>query len=125
MKTNLKIAAAFVAVAALGLAGCSSSTDSAEPSFKACQVTDTGGVDDKGFNQTAYKGVTDAAEQLGIQGSVLESQAETDYATNIQSFVDQGCNIIITVGFLLGDATATAANANPTVPFSIVDYAYD
>lgn len=132
MKTNLKIAAAFVAVAALGLAGCSSSTDSAEPSasatvsdFKACQVTDTGGVDDKGFNQTAYKGVTDAAEQLGIQGSVLESQAETDYATNIQSFVDQGCNIIITVGFLLGDATAAAANANPTVPFSIVDYGYD
>lgn len=132
MKTNLKIAAAFVAVVALGLAGCSSSTDSAEPSasatvsdFKACQVTDTGGVDDKGFNQTAYKGVTDAAEQLGIQGSVLESQAETDYATNIQSFVDQGCNIIVTVGFLLGDATAAAANANPTVPFSIVDYGYD
>ncbi|MDO8732859.1 MAG: BMP family ABC transporter substrate-binding protein [Actinomycetota bacterium] len=132
MKTNLKIAAAFVAVAALGLAGCSSTTNSAEPSasstvsdFKACQVTDTGGVDDKGFNQTAYKGVTDAASQLGIQGSVLESQAETDYATNIQSFVDQNCNVIITVGFLLGDATAAAANANPTIPFSIVDYGYD
>jgi len=133
MKTKLKIASAFVAVAALGLAGCSSdSADSAEPSasatvsdFKACQVTDTGGVDDKGFNQTAYKGVTDAAEQLGIQGSVLESQAETDYATNIQSFIDQNCNIIITVGFLLGDATAEAANANPDVDFSIVDYGYD
>ncbi len=131
MKTNLKFAAAFVAVAALGLAGCSSSTDSAEPSasatvsdFNACQVTDTGGVDDKSFNQTAYKGVTDAAEQLGIEASVLESQAETDYATNIQSFVDQGCDIIITVGFLLGDATMTAANANPGQPFSIVDYGY-
>ena len=133
MKTNLKIAAAFVAVAALGLAGCSSSTDSAEPSasasaatvdFKACQVTDTGGVDDKGFNQTAYKGVTDAAAQLGIEGSVLESQAETDYATNIQSFIDQNCDIIITVGFLLGDATKEAANANPDVDFSIVDYGY-
>ena len=99
-------------------------TTAAGAGIKACQVTDTGGVDDKGFNQTAYKGVTDAADQLGVEASVLESQAETDYATNIQSFIDQGCNIIITVGFLLGDATKEAANANPDVPFSIVDYAY-
>ncbi len=92
--------------------------------IKACQVTDTGGVDDKGFNQKAYKGVTDAADQLGVEASVLESTAETDYMPNIQSFVDQGCGIIITVGFLLGDATMEAANANPDIPFSIVDYAY-
>ncbi len=151
MKTNLKLAAAIVAVSAMALAGCSSSSDSAESSaaapassaaaseapaseapasepaaamIKACQVTDVGGVDDKGFNQKAYKGVTDAADQLGVEASVLESQAETDYATNIQSFVDQGCGVIITVGFLLGDATKEAANANPETPFSIVDYAY-
>jgi len=153
MKTNFKIVAAVLAVSALGLAGCSSSTStetSAAPSaaaatsapaaeaapaseapvapapaaLKACEVTDVGGVDDKGFNQKAYKGVTDAGEKLGIVASVLESQAETDYVPNIQSFVDQGCGIIVTVGFLLGDATKEAANANPTIPFSIVDYAY-
>ncbi len=142
MKSNLKIAAAVLAVAALGLAGCSGSTSTSESSaaatgaasataaalpgagMKACQVTDTGGVDDKSFNQTAFKGLTDAAEQLGVEPIVLESQAETDYATNIQALVDQGCSIIITVGFLLGDATKEAANANPDVPFSIVDYAY-
>ena len=154
MKTNFKIVAAVLAVSALGLAGCSSSSTStatsAAPSaaaatsapaaeaapaseapvepapaaLKACQVTDVGGVDDKGFNQKAYKGVTDAGAKLGIVGSVLESQAETDYVPNIQSFVDQGCGIIVTVGFLLGDATKEAANANPTIPFSIVDYAY-
>lgn len=139
MKTNLKIAAAALAVAALGLAGCGGgstaestpeATGAASPTaaavnFKACQVTDTGGVDDKSFNQTAWKGVQDAQAQLGIEASVLESQAETDYMTNIQSFIDQGCDIIITVGFLLGDATAEAANANPDQKFSIVDYAYD
>ena len=150
MKTNLKFAAAIVAVSALTLAGCSSSSDTAEESaapassaaaseapasepaasepaaaaIKACQVTDVGGVDDKGFNQKAFKGVQDAADQLGVEAVVLESQAETDYATNIQSFIDQGCGIIITVGFLLGDATKEAANANPETPFSIVDYAY-
>jgi basic membrane protein A len=151
LKTNLKFAAAIVAVSALTLAGCSSSSDTAEESaapassaaaaseapasepaasepaaaaIKACQVTDVGGVDDKGFNQKAFKGVQDAADQLGVEAIVLESQAETDYATNIQSFIDQGCGIIITVGFLLGDATKEAANANPETPFSIVDYAY-
>lgn len=150
MKTNLKFAAAIVAVSAMTLAGCSSSSDTAEESaapassaaaseapasepaasepaaaaIKACQVTDVGGVDDKGFNQKAFKGVQDAADQLGVEAVVLESQAETDYATNIQSFIDQGCGIIITVGFLLGDATKEAANANPETPFSIVDYAY-
>lgn len=91
---------------------------------KACQVTDVGGVDDKGFNQKAYKGVQDAVAQLGVEGTVLESQAETDYMTNIQSFVDQGCSVVVTVGFLLGDATMEAANANPDIPFTIVDYAY-
>lgn len=92
--------------------------------MKACQVTDTGGVDDKGFNQTAYKGLTDAEAELGTEPIVLESNAETDYAPNIQSLVDQGCSIIVTVGFLLGDATLEAANNNPDVNFSIVDYAY-
>jgi basic membrane protein A and related proteins len=152
LKTNLKFAAAILAVSAMALAGCSSSSgsaessapaasaaaeESAEPSaeasaegdtaaamLKACEVTDVGGVDDKGFNQKAYKGVTDAEAQLGVEAIVLESQAETDYATNIQSFVDQGCGVIITVGFLLGDATKEAANANPDTPFTIVDYAY-
>ena len=149
MKTNFKIVAAVLAVSALGLAGCSSASTTTEPSaaapapasasaeapavaseepvapaLKACEVTDVGGVDDKGFNQKAYKGVTDATAQLGVEGAVLESQAETDYVPNISSFVDQGCGIIVTVGFLLGDATKEAANANPTIPFSIVDYAY-
>jgi basic membrane protein A len=56
---------------------------------------------------------------------VLESQAETDYEVNINSFVDQKCDLIITVGFLLGDATNAAATANPDTNFAIVDYAYD
>lgn len=93
--------------------------------FTACEVTDTGGVDDKSFNQTAWKGVEDAVKTLGIEGKVLESKAETDYEPNINSFIQQKCDLIITVGFLLGDGTKKAAEANPGVKFSIVDYAYD
>jgi basic membrane protein A len=93
--------------------------------FKACQVTDIGGVDDKGFNQTAWKGVQDAQKELGIEGKLLESKAETDYEPNINSFISEKCDLIITVGFLLGDATKKAAEANPDQKFSIVDVAYD
>jgi basic membrane protein A len=93
--------------------------------FTACQVTDTGGIDDNSFNQTAWKGVLDAKADFGIEGRFLESQAETDYDANINSLIDGDCDIIVTVGFLLGDATGKAAKANPNQPFSIVDFAYD
>ncbi len=93
--------------------------------YKACQVTDIGGVDDKGFNQTAWKGVQDAQAQIpGVEGKLLESKAETDYVPNINSFVAEKCDMIITVGFLLGDATKAAAEANKDIKFSIVDFAY-
>ncbi len=93
----------------------------------ACQVTDTGGIDDKSFNQTAWKGVTDAidAGYATEDSDFIESQVETDYAPNIQSTLDKGCDLIITVGFLLGDATKAAAEANPDQKFEIIDYAYD
>jgi basic membrane protein A len=94
----------------------------AEPTALVCQVTDVGGIDDKSFNATAYKGVTDAVEQLGIEGQYLESQEQADYETNIQAFIDQGCDLIVTVGFLLGDATWAASEANPDQKFAIVDY---
>lgn len=94
--------------------------------FKACQVTDVGGIDDKSFNATAWKGVQDAIDQLGSDGQYLESQEQADYETNINAFLDQGdCDLIITVGFLLGDATSAAANANPDQQFAIIDFAYD
>lgn len=97
----------------------------AASAFTACQVTDTGGIDDNSFNQTAWKGVLDAKEKLGIEGRFLESQAETDYEANINSLLGGQCDVIVTVGFLLGDATKTAAEANPDQKFSIVDFAYD
>lgn len=94
----------------------------AETVALACQVTDVGGIDDKSFNATAYKGITDAVAALGVEGQYLESQEQADYETNINAFVDQGCDLIVTVGFLLGDATYAAADANPGQKFAIVDY---
>ena len=117
IRTSLAAIAATALVAAWGAAPANA--------FSACQVTDTGGVDDKGFNETAWKGVKDAEGMLGIEGKLLESKQETDYEPNINSFLSQDCDLIITVGFLLGDATKKAAEANPDTKFSIVDFAYD
>jgi basic membrane protein A len=90
----------------------------------ACQVSDTGGIDDRSFNQTAYAGMQRAESELGTEIAFLESQDAADFAPNIQSFIDQDCDIIITAGFLLGDATLAAAQANPDQLFGIVDFAF-
>jgi basic membrane protein A len=87
----------------------------------ACEVTDSGGADDKGFNQNAYKGITDAEAQFGSKGELLESKTDADYAPNVDAFVKKDCSVIVTVGFLLGSATAAAAKANPDQQFAIVD----
>lgn len=94
------------------------------PDFKACMVSDSGGFNDKSFNQTSFKGLQDAATKFGVQTGKAESTDPSQFADNIQSLVDQGCNQITTVGFLLGDATLAAAKKNPKVDFAIVDYAY-
>ena len=84
-----------------------------EDGFLACQVTDVGGIDDKSFNATAWKGMEDAVADFGIEAKYLESQQQTDYEANINAFLEEGCDLIMSVGFLLGDATAAAAAANP------------
>jgi basic membrane protein A and related proteins len=96
----------------------------AVPAIKIGEVTDMGGVDDKSFNALAWKGVTDAMSSLGVEGKYLESNQQSDYAKNIQQMLTEKQDLIITVGFLLGVDTATAAKANPTQKFAIVDYTY-
>jgi basic membrane protein A len=83
-----------------------------------------GGIDDKSFNATAWAGIERAVTELGSEGKFLESQVQADYAKNIQQFLDEELDLIVTVGFLLGVDTAKAAIANPDQYFAIVDYAY-
>ncbi len=100
-------------------------TTAAPVAYKACEVTDTGGVDDRSFNQSAWEGALKAEAELGVEVKYLESQSAADFEPNISSLIADDCDMVITVGFLLGDDTLAAAQANPDVAFSIVDYAYD
>lgn len=89
--------------------------------IKACEVTDTGGIDDKGFNQIAFAGLQQAESKLGAEIVSLESASDADYAPNIQAMIDQKCDVIVTVGFLLDGASVEAAKANPNQQMGIVD----
>jgi len=93
--------------------------------FLAGEVTDTGGIDDRSFNASAWKGLQEAQKDAGIQIQYLSSTNQSDYVPNIQQFIQKKANIIVTVGFLMGDQTAAAAKENPNQKFAIVDYAYD
>jgi basic membrane protein A len=89
---------------------------------KACMVSDLGGFDDKSFNQTSYKGLQDAVAKVGVTEVKLESNSNADYDKNVTAMISQKCKIIVTVGFLLGDATKKGAKASPGTDFAIVDY---
>ncbi len=86
-----------------------------------CLVTDVGRVNDGTFNQFAYEGMVRAADDFDLESTFIETQAPTDYETNINTCVDEGFDAIITVGFLLTDATAAAAAANSDVYFIGID----
>jgi basic membrane protein A len=122
----LRIAALFAFITGgcslLPLPGRAPAGQDAAMQNTTCLVTDTQGIDDRSFNATAWKGVTDTQAQLGVSGAYLESPDDTYYDVNIEAFIQGGCDLIVTVGFLIGDATATAAKENPDQKFAIVDF---
>jgi len=122
---------ALITTSAMLLAGCAAAPEEgpgdtgAASDFVPCMVSDAGGFDDKSFNQLGFEGINQAADELGVEAITVESNSETDYAPNIQTLVDEGCGLIVTVGFALSAATVEAAIANPDINFIIIDDAAD
>jgi len=126
-------AAAALAAVALLAAGCAKPSTTTSPGsgsggaakFTGCMVTDTGGINDKSFNQSSWQGMqAAAATNPNITAKYLPSTTTSDYAKNISTFIGQKCGVIVTVGFLMGAATEAAAKANPHQKFAIVDCSY-
>jgi len=122
---------ALVATSALVLAGCAAAPEETDAGsgealdYLPCMVSDSGGFDDKSFNQLGYEGLESAANELGVDFKAVESASDADYAPNIESLIAEGCDLIVTVGFNLSAATVEFATANPDVKFAIVDDAAD
>jgi basic membrane protein A len=116
-------APASAPAASAGASGSAAAT-SPQPSYAALKVgvvTDVGTLDDKSFNQSSNEGALDAVATMGGEHNVIVTKQISDYAANIQSFVDQGYDVILTIGFLIGTDTAKAAKANPNITFIGVD----
>ncbi len=86
-----------------------------------CLVTDVGRVNDGTFNQFAHEGAELVSDDYELDYEFIETVSEADYETNIQTCIDDGAEVVITVGFLIADATLAAAEANPDVYFIGVD----
>jgi basic membrane protein A len=118
-------ALSLAAVSALVLSGCAAAPSADAPAeeidFLACAVSDEGNWNDKSFNEAVYTGLMQAQTELGVQVNALESATPEDFEPNLQASVDAGCDIIIGVGFALGDAITKISAENPDLNFALVD----
>ena len=112
---------AMVLVLCMMFALCATAS-AADDKIKIGMVTDVGGVNDQSFNQFAWAGLQNlAAEDPSFEVQFLESKTDADYQTNINTFIDEGYDLIICVGYMLADATREAAEDNPDQKFAIID----
>jgi len=126
------VAAVAVGGLTLAAAACGAAPDktpsgsgtSAAAAYSACMVTDTGGIDDRSFNASAWAGMQAAKTVASnVNPTYVASTAETDYEPNLRGFVTKKCNFILAVGGLMGDATKKVAAENANSQFAIVDSA--
>ena len=121
MKKILALVLALCMIFALCACG-QSAAPAASAKVKIGMVTDVGGVNDKSFNQTSWEGLQALAkEDSRFEVNYLESKTDADYQTNINTFIDEKYDLIISVGYMLADATRAAAEANPDQKFAIID----
>jgi len=106
--------------------GGSESAATAEPEkkVKVGMVTDIGGLDDRSFNQSAYEGLKRAESELGAEIRAVTSKSNADYVPNLTTLARQQFDLVIGVGFLMGESVEKVANAFPNVKFATVDYPY-
>lgn len=88
-------------------------------------VTDTGGVNDNSFNQSAWEGLKAFESQSGAKVDYLQSQSDADYVTNLNQFVKNKSSMIWGIGFMMGDAVKQVADANKDAKFAIIDAVVD
>ncbi|WP_159795777.1 BMP family lipoprotein [Streptococcus halichoeri] len=116
---------ALLSLAACGNRGASKSGEKGKTDLKAAIVTDTGGVDDKSFNQSAWEGLKAWGKENNLKKGAgfdyFQSTSESEYATNLDTAVSSGYKLIYGIGFALKDAIVKAAGDNSEANFVIID----
>jgi basic membrane protein A len=102
-------------------AGLDDSNCAAAENFCVGLVTDTGKVDDKSFNQSAWEGTQSATAEVGGFAKYIETTDPKDIGANIKQFTDKNYDVVVTVGFLMNTETPKAAKEHPNTKFIGVD----
>jgi len=127
MYRKLAFVRSIIALSLLGLTACSDANtqQAATPEKRKIGVVlDAGGENDKSFNEYTLRGAKEGAKAIGADFSYVTSASSSDYEKNIETQISEGAELVITVGFLMGDATASMAKKYPNVKFAIIDNAY-
>ena len=108
-----------------GCAGKSENEGSQKDKYTVAMITDVAGVNDQSFNQSAWEGLQRAKKELGVEVKYLESKQDADYATNVETLVDEEVDLIVGVGSKLSQTIETAAKDYPEQKFLMVDETYE
>jgi basic membrane protein A len=92
-----------------------------EEAFSVALVTDTGGIDDKSFNQGTWEGIVRFSEDTGAESVFAQSNSDADYIPNLSTFAEDEHSLIVAPGFLFGDAITEVAANFPDQKFLIID----
>jgi basic membrane protein A len=100
-------------------------TSGGKSSFTVAMITDTGGINDQSFNQSAWEGLTELKNKTGAEVNYIESKQASDFVTNLERLGDSGANLLWGVGYACADAVLEAAGSNPDIQYAIIDNAYE
>lgn len=129
MTRRISIAVSALVLGAVVLAGCAEAPQESDAAggsdYCAQMVTNSGGIDDRSFNQSSWEGLKAVRDAYGIKVNSIVSTSETDLAPNVEQATETGCQFILTVGWELADATIEQAAKNPDTHFAIVDEIVD
>src|SRR5215211_368194 len=101
-------------------AATAESGDGGEP-IKVGMVTDIGGLNDRSFNESAYKGLKRAESDLGVEIRAVTSKSNADYVPNLSTLARQKYDLVIAVGFLMAEDTEKIAGQFADTNFAIID----
>jgi basic membrane protein A len=102
------------------LSACSNGSTTKQ-AIKICLAADTGGLNDKSFNQLANDGLLKAEHDFGVPAVVKVAKTGDDYVPNLNDFATQGCGLIVAVGFLIQPAVGQVSQSFPNIHFAVVD----
>jgi basic membrane protein A len=115
LTASAAVALVAVLATAVGVAlGGGSAQAATKATIRVGLVTDIGGLNDRSFNYLANLGAQQAKKKLGVQVRVLTSTSNAQYVPNLSSLAQQGYDLVIGVGFLMGDALSSVASNFPT-----------